>query len=189
MEPESITRILWQQAKSGDSAAFDQLFALHVDQLLVFIRARLGGGLREKIEPEDILQDAHLAAWKGFEEFDYSDEGAFRRWMCRIINNRLRDAHDYYAAKKRQPVAQPKSAPTGPLTALGRAETRQSIDAALASLSDDHRQVLLLRYFEGLSTEEAGLRMNRPAGAIRNLCARALVELGKHLSKSKGQST
>ncbi len=44
--------------------------------------------------------------------------------------------------------------------------------------------MLLLRYFEGLSAEEAGQRMNRTAGAIRNLAARALVELGKQLGDS-----
>lgn len=181
MEPESVSKELWRLAKTGDRLAFEQLFGLHSDRLLVFVRTKLGGALREKIEPEDVLQDAFVTALKSFDEFEYTDDGAFLRWMCRLIDHRLRDAYDYFTAKKRQAIPLPRSAPTGPLTALGRAENRQQLEAALSKLSDEHREVLLLRYFEGLSAEEAGVRMNRSAGAIRNLAARALVELGRQM--------
>jgi len=184
MVQESNTKILWRKAKAGDQAAFEQLFAMHAEPLLAFVRSRLGGALRDKLEPEDILQDAYLAALKCFDDFEYTDEGAFRRWMCRIIDNRMRDSHDYFAAKKRQEAPLPPSPLTGPLTAFGRMENRQRIEAALAMLSLEHREVLLLRYYEGLSAEQAGVRMQRTAGAIRNLSARALVELARHLGKS-----
>lgn len=185
MANESLTKTLWRKAKAGDDASFDRLFALHADRLHVFVKAKLGAALREKIEAEDVLQDAYLSALKSFDQFEYIDEGAFLRWMCRIIDHRLRDAHDYFTAEKRQAVPLARKAPTGPSTALHRAEARQSIEAALLQLSEEHRQVILLRYFEGLSTEETGQRMNRTTGAIRNLCARALVELGKHFPTEK----
>jgi RNA polymerase sigma-70 factor, ECF subfamily len=180
VEPESITRVLWRQARAGDQSAYERLFSLHADRVLLFIRARLGK-LQEKIEPEDVLQDAYLAAHRSFADFEYTDDGAFFRWLCRIIDNRLRDAHDYFAAKKRQEVAIPRAALTGPVTALHRAEDRERVERALAQLSDDYRDVLLLRYFEGYTAEETGQRMNRSAGAVRSLAVRALVELGKHL--------
>jgi RNA polymerase sigma-70 factor (ECF subfamily) len=75
----------------------------------------------------------------------------------------------------------PRSDPTGVITALDRAEHREKVARALDALGDDHRQVLLLRFFEGLSAEETGQRMGRTAGAIRKLTARALTELGKQL--------
>ncbi len=127
------------------------------------------------------MQEAYAAAWQSFSKFDYADDGAFLRWMCRIIDHRLRDANDYFDAAKRQVHAIPQSASTGPVTALARAENRERLQAALTQLSDEHREVILLRYFQGLSTEEAGDRMRRSAGAIRSLLSRALVELGKHL--------
>lgn len=181
MEPESITKKLWREAKAGDQAAYERLFALHTDRLLVFVRLRLGPGLREKVEAEDVLQDAYVAALKSFQEFNYTDDGAYLRWMCRIIDNRLRDANDYFRAQKRRETPLPRSHPTGPVTALQRAENRQRVAAALESLSAEHREVLLLRYFEGLSADEAGQRMQRSAGAIRSLSARALIELAKQL--------
>ena len=178
---DSITQTLCHQAKSGDRQAYDRLFALHTDRALMFTRARLGPKLREKVESIDIVQDAYLAAFQAFENFEYTDEGSFTRWLCRIIENRIRDMNDHFAAKKRQAVPLPKSGPTGPITALDRAEHREKILRALDGLAEDHRQVLLLRFFEGLSAEDVGQMMDRTAGAVRKLTSRALVELGKRL--------
>jgi len=176
---ESITRILCDQAQAGSREAYDRLFALHADRALLFIRARLGRKLRECVESQDVLQDAYLAAHQAFPQFEYTDEGAFTRWLCRIIEHRLCDLGDHFGALKRQAVEVPQSNPTGPWTAVDRAEHRERVARAMDSLSDDHRQVLLLRFFEGLSAEETGARMQRSAGAIRKLTARALAELGR----------
>lgn len=181
MQPESITRVLWRQARQGDAAAYEQLFSHHVDRLLMFIRARLGTGLRGRIEPEDVLQDTYLAAHRGFAEFEYNEDGAFLRWLCRIVENRIRDWNDHFSAGKRQSIEVPRSAVTGPVTALARAELCQRMEQALKLLPEDQRMVLLLRYFEGMTAEEAGVQLNRTSGAVRKLTARALVELGRHL--------
>jgi len=185
VEAESIAKQLWRKAKAGDQAAYEELFVLHVDRLLVFIRAKLGDQLRGKLEAEDVLQDAWASALNSFDQFEYTDEGAFVRWMCRIIENRMRDANDYFNAAKRRQVVLPRSALTGPSTCLNRAENQAAIETALQELSPDHRDVILLRYFEGLTAEEAGERMNRSAGAVRNLTSRALIELGTHLGTDR----
>jgi RNA polymerase sigma-70 factor (ECF subfamily) len=179
MEPS--TKILWERARAGDREAYDRLFRFHSDRALLFIRARLGPKLREQVESGDVLQDAYLAAHAAFAGFEYTDDGAFLRWLCRIIENRIRDLRDHFEARKRQPVELPQDNPTGPITALDRAEQREKIARALDRLSEDHRHVLLLRYFEGLSAEETALLMGRSAGAVRKLTARALAELGKQL--------
>ncbi len=179
---ETITRTLWLQARGGDRAAYDRLFALHADRALMFIRARLGPRLRASVESADVLQDAYLAAHAAFDRFDYTEEGAFARWLFRIIENRLRDLNDYLGAKKRQAVALPALDPaTGPVTAADRAERREALVRALDRLDEDHRRVILLRYFEGLGAEETGRLMGRSPGAVRKLAARALAELGEKL--------
>jgi RNA polymerase sigma-70 factor (ECF subfamily) len=178
---DSITKTLCLRAQAGDREAYDRLFSLHADRALLFIRARLGPKLRAKIESVDVLQDAYLAAHQAFDRFEYADDGSFLRWLCRIIENRIRDANAHFGAQKRQAVPLPKSDPTGPLTALDRAQSREQLLRALDRLNDDHRQVLILRFFEGCSAEEAGEVMQRSAGAVRSLTHRALVELGKQL--------
>ena len=60
MEPESLSHQLWNRARAGDAAAFEQLFALHTPRLLVLIRYRMSDRLRGVLEPEDILQEAYL---------------------------------------------------------------------------------------------------------------------------------
>src|SRR5262249_25528437 len=178
---DSISKLLWQKARGGDRAAYDHLFALHADRALLFIRARLGPKLRSNVESGDVLQEAYLAAHQAFANFEYTDDAAFMRWLCRIIENRIRDLGDHYGAQKRQPVPLPHSNPAGPITTLDRAEHREKVTLALDALDKDHRQVLLHRFFEGLSAEETGLRMDRSPGAVRKLTARALTALGKVL--------
>ena len=174
----SITHMLWHKAKAGDESAYGRLFALHTDRALLFIRARLGRALRTTIDANDILQDAYLAMHKAFDSFEYTDDGSFLRLLCRLIENRIRDWNDYVRAAKRQPVPLPVCDGTGPTTALDRTLEREKLLVALDRLSEDHRTVLLLRYFEGLTAEEAGQRLERSAGAVRKLTVRALAELG-----------
>ena len=178
---DSLARTLFDQARAGDRDAYDRLFGLHVDRALLYTRARLGPKLRNRLDSGDVLQEACLAAHQAFDRFEYIDDGAFLRWLCRIIDNRIRDLGDRFAARKRQPAEVPRSNPTGPGTNLDRAAHRAQIASALDALADDHRLVLLYRFFEGLSAEETGARMGRSAGAVRKLTARALTELGKQL--------
>ncbi len=187
MEPKSIARTLYEQAKAGDAAAYEELFGQCADRLLMFIRLRMGS-LQGKVEAEDILQDAYLSAHRGFAEFQYESDGAFLRWLCCIVDHRLRDSVDYFAASKRQPVVIPRSTQTGPFTALKRMEQQQQIEQAIRSMSPEHQRVLLLRYFQGLSAEEAGQAMGKSANAIRSLTARALSQLGQHLSLRNSSS-
>ncbi len=177
MNQDTLT--LWQKARDGDREAYDRLFAIYSDRALMYIRARLGPRLRSTIESRDILQDTYLAAHRNFSSFDHTDDGAFGRWLCRIAENRIRDLGDYWGAGKRRIVALPEPEPeTGPVTAVDRAERRQALLQGIDALSEDHRAVLLLRYFEGLDVEETARRMDRSAGAVRKLTARALAELG-----------
>ena len=178
---ESITKLLCERARAGDRRAYDRLFSLHESRALLFIRARLGEKIRSKMESQDVLQDAYLAAHQAFPDFQYTDDNAFTRWFCRIIENRIRDWADHFNAQKRQVVELPRPDPTGPLTALDRADHREKIARALESMSPDHRQVLLCRFFQGLSAEETAQQMARSAGAVRKLTARALIELRKKL--------
>jgi RNA polymerase sigma-70 factor (ECF subfamily) len=181
--PDDTIRTLWQRARSGDADARDRLFAAHADRASLFIRARLGPGLREHVDSQDVLQEAYLAAHRDFERFEYREEGAFGRWLFRIIENRLRDLGDRHGAAKRRPAElPPREPPTGPATAAERNDRQAQLLRALDALPEDQRAVLIHRYFEGLDAEETGRLLGRSAGAVRKLTARALVAFGKVLT-------
>jgi RNA polymerase sigma-70 factor (ECF subfamily) len=63
-----------------------------------------------------------------------------------------------------------------------RAEDARRVRAALEQLPDDRRQVILLRFVDGLSAREAGLVLDRSEGAVRVLLHRALRDLGERLT-------
>ena len=54
---------------------------------------------------------------------------------------------------------------------------------ALASLTRDQREAILLRYVVGLSAREAGAVLGRPEGAVYSLQSRALAALRRHLAE------
>ena len=185
MRPKTLTEVA-QLAAAGDS--FDRCLANFLDEFYATPAAAALSPTPELLAPQlgelGRVQDAYLAAHQAFGEFTYTDDGAFTKWLCRIIDHRLCDLGDRFAALKRQPVELPRADASGPITKLDRAEHRERLSNALDQLSEDHRQVLLLRYFEGLGAEEAGQKLQRSAGAVRNLTARALVELGKILGNT-----
>ena len=59
---------------------------------------------------------------------------------------------------------------------------RERVEALLSDLTDDQREVLLLRVVAGLSVEETAQAVGRPAGAVRALQHRALARLRSVLS-------
>jgi RNA polymerase sigma-70 factor (ECF subfamily) len=64
-----------------------------------------------------------------------------------------------------------------PSQSAQRREMSVVLADALAELSDDYREVLLLRSIQELDWDEVALRMGRSGGAVRMLWARALKEL------------
>jgi RNA polymerase sigma-70 factor, ECF subfamily len=69
------------------------------------------------------------------------------------------------------------------LDALGRDEEIQQIRIALALLTPEQRQVIGLRFLEGLSLEDTARTMDRPLGAIKSLQHRALNSMKRQILK------
>ena len=189
---------LLKRARAGDRKAYDELFARVADRVLFFVRMRLGGRLRDKVDSLDVLQDVYMEAHKDLERFEHQGEGALARWLCRLVENRLRDLADHYAAKKRQPpgAALPVTAVlqavrdsgTGPVTAAARIETRERLAKSMDHLEEEEREVLLLRFYQAKTYDEIAAATGRSSSAVRRLLGRALKSLGTKL-EGEGECT
>ena len=193
-EPEHRrkTIVLVEQARRGDREAYDRLFALSADRVLQFIRMRLGSGLRSKVESMDILQEAYLAAHRDFERFEYRGDDAFARWLCRIVENRIRGEADYFGAgKRRNPGAAPpvsavlsriRAQGSGVVTGAARLEERARLEAAMAGLAEREREALLLRYWQGRTIDEIAGLTGRSPTSVRRILGRAVLRLGGRIA-------
>lgn len=190
-----MTAALVAKAKDGDQEAYDHLFATAAERALLFIRLRLGGRLRENVESMDVLQDAYLDAYQAFDRFEYRDDDAFAKWLCRIIENKIRGLADHHGAKKRQPPGKPvqisaivekAKSMTGPATAVGRLENKQKLAAALGELEGEEREALLLRFFQDRTVDEIANLLGRSPTGTRRLLGRATARLGG-LLQGKGK--
>jgi RNA polymerase sigma-70 factor (ECF subfamily) len=177
-------------AKGGDRDAYDRLFARAAERALLFVRLRMGPRLRSEAESLDVLQDAYLAAHRDFAAFEPRGPGSFNRWLCRLIENRLRDAADRQDAAKRPPPerAAPVSAliararaEAGPATVAADGERRARLERALGELDDASRRAVLLRHFQGMTVDDVAHALVMSPTSVRRLLGAALVRLGAAL--------
>lgn len=191
MNRTNMTLKLVEAAREGDKDAYDQLFALAGKRALQFIRMRLGQGLREKVDSMDILQEAYLQALRDFQRFEYEGDDAFARWLCRIIENRIRGDLDYFKAKKRKPeksehpvslvLSKVWASDTGVVTQAGRKEMRQKLEQAMEELSPDEREILLLRFYQDRTIDEIANLVGRSPTSVRRFLGRCALRLGQLL--------
>ncbi len=186
---------LVEQIRGGDAKAFNELFGRYLTRVENLVRARLGAELRTRESTSDIVQEVYLEAVRSFDRFSPQAPQGFYRWLCKIVEHKIIDAHrkHFGAARRdaRREVAleQIGAQATGaaredsPSQVLLRDEACESLREALMRLPPDQRRVIELRQFEMLSSAEVGERMNRSAEAVRALLVRALKRLAQETGK------
>ena len=177
--------VLLRRARDGSGEALGALFEACGGRLLALIRLRLGPGLRRELESRDILQATFLRAFERLDQFEGSGSRTLMAWLAAIACNEIRDRAHYFGRQRRDagarvslhsslPVAESLSSQVSRLQLKADA---QKLEAALATLSPDHREVIVLRQYEELGFREIGDRLGRTEDAARMLYARALAAL------------
>jgi RNA polymerase sigma-70 factor (ECF subfamily) len=133
-----------------------------------------------------------LEAQQDLQSFAGDSESAFMAWLRTVIANNILNEYRYWAAKKRSGARQEMSLESSavdevratemtPLTTASERERRKRITVAIALLSDEYREVILLRNRDGLSFSDIGQKLNRTADAARMLWGRAIQKLTEQL--------
>jgi len=163
------------RASQADLAAFGTLYRRYLDRVYGYAFYLLG----DHHDAEDATERTFVAALAAIGAF--RDEGAsFRSWLFRIAHNQVANAlrtRGRRSAASLEAVEEPSSRTADPAVAVTAADEARELRRALATLSEDRRQVIVLRFVDGLSAREIGVVLGRSEGAVRVLQHRALREL------------
>jgi RNA polymerase sigma-70 factor (ECF subfamily) len=171
---------LLARARERDPDALSLLLRLCQPRLEAIIASRLGNGLRQSIETDDVLQEVLLRAVRSIETFASHDMDSFLRWLGTIAEHVILDLARRRARQEKTPLGGRQDiAATSPSESkiIRRDERFRRLQKALHSLSPDHRQVILLARIEGLPLKEVAARMKRSPAAVTQLLLRALRKL------------
>jgi RNA polymerase sigma-70 factor (ECF subfamily) len=160
-------------ALSGDEQAFEELIRTYSRRIYVVAYAIV----QDVAEAEDIVQDTFLKVHQT--GAGVRDPQKFPAWLLMVTRNAARDR-----LRRRKPQAPSESFDTlvddraaTPGSALEREEAQGHLRRALATLPEDHRTALTLRYLEGHDYRTIETTMGLSNGALRGILGRALGTL------------
>jgi RNA polymerase sigma-70 factor (ECF subfamily) len=195
--PDSAeTQRLLAQVRGGDREALNELLAQHRPYLERFVELCLDPELRPRVDPSDVVQEAHLEAMRRLSGYLAQPPMPFRLWLRQLARDRLLRLRRRHVRAARRAVGREVPLPdrsslqlaqqllaAGPTPEqqLDQEELARRIRQGLAELSDADREILLLRNFEGLSYAEIGYILAIEPAAARKRHGRAVVRLHRVL--------
>ena len=168
-----VSRLI-KKAISGDGEAFGELYNIYLDRIYRYVFYQV----RDKMTAEDITEEVFIKAWKALASCK-GKERTFSSWLYRIAHNQLIDS-----LRKRRSELPLQPEMTGVLFDRNQAEgalEQQEQLAALEHLPRNQKQVIILKFIEGLDNREISRIMSKSEGAIRVLQTRALTALRQRL--------
>jgi RNA polymerase sigma-70 factor (ECF subfamily) len=197
-DSESVADLL-AQARQNGPAELDRLFASCRNYLGLVARAQVESWLQAKVDASDLIQQTLLEAYRDFAHFRGTTEAEWLAWLRRILaHNAANFVRQYRGTEKRQArrevalagpgdgsaargLLDPADGGESPSQLLLRKERELLIADALARLSPDHREVIMLRNLQRLPFQEVAERMGRSRPATQMLWMRALQKLQETL--------
>lgn len=168
----------WQQGSAG---ALEALVGRHHAPLLAHL-ARLTGDAQVA---EDLVQETFVRLVR--EAHSYRYPRPFVPWLYTIARNLARNHwQSAYQRHVRTGAEQPEAVGHDPDPAewIERLERRHGLQAALAGLSFEQREVLSLRYGQEMSVEDAAATLGVPPGTVKSRAFNALRKLRERLEQS-----
>jgi RNA polymerase sigma-70 factor (ECF subfamily) len=169
-----------QRAREGDDLAWSALYDDLAGQLLGYLRGRGAP------EPEDQVGETFLQVARDLPSFT-GDEIGFRSWVFTIAHRRMLDAS---RSRRRRPLgllpaerlsavaeALESAVTTEMEEAIARIADAELLTGLLAHLSEEQREVLLLRFGSDLDTATVGEITGRSANAVAAITRRGLARL------------
>ncbi len=155
-----MDRELVMRAQRGDRDAFAALAAASVDRLYAVARMVL----RDADRAEDAVQETLVRSWRQLPSL--RDPSRFDAWQRRTLMRAIVDEQRRGRRHDAQ-VRVIRIEPSHPDGSMAIAD-RDELDRGLRAISPDHRAVLVLRYFVGLTVPEIADAMGIPDGTAKS---------------------
>ena len=185
---------LIERARHEEPGALDRLLDSYRNYLRLLARTGLDASLQGKADPSDLVQDALLKASLRFGQFRGSNDAELAGWLRQILARCLADFIRRYRTGIRRAGREQSldellnrsseamerilaTEASSPSDSAQRRDLGVVLSDALAELSDDHREVIVLHHLDGLGWDEVARRLGRTPGAARMLWTRALKQL------------
>ncbi|MFA5248810.1 MAG: sigma-70 family RNA polymerase sigma factor [Patescibacteria group bacterium] len=179
---ESLVRLTLES-----QANFAYLIRRYKDKLFYYIK-RISGFPEEEIE--DILQDVFLKVYKNLNSFN--DDSKFSSWIYGIAHNETISA---YRKKRSRPQKTDLEVDDDGVEKISSGfdlekeisdkMTGEEIVATLQEMEDKYREIIVLKFFEGLDYKEISDVIKKPMGTVASLMNRAKKEFKKKFDQNK----
>jgi RNA polymerase sigma-70 factor, ECF subfamily len=156
--------------RSGDELR--ELYRRYAGELFGFACNALG----DRELAEEVVQDVFARLWRHAGDYDRR-KASVRTWLYSIARNRIVDARRRAAVRPVSVSAQMDEEACEVDPDFERAVLRWQVAAALARLSPEHRQVIRLAHWGGLSLQEIAKRSGVPVGTVKSRVYYALRSL------------
>ena len=181
-------------ASDGDVDALQRLMIEYHEPLRVAVGRALDGAAARRVDPDDVLQDAYVAAFQAVDRCTFDGPAAFYKWLETVALNQLKDQLRALGRQKRDIAREAREPENGrttypelaarlvaadstPSHRVARGEAVAAVVSSLARLTGDQRDVVRLRFLEGQSVAEVAAFLGKSEPAIHMLCHRGLKAL------------
>ena len=166
-----------RRAQEYDEPAVEALYQKYYPKIYNYAFLQMGDAQAS----EDLASDVMLKMIESMHKYTFRGL-PFGAWVFRIARNRLIDLHRRRRRRGEVDLSGTlSSALASPQVLAERALERGQIQVALKHLTDEQRQVIVLKFIQGFDNRSIGKIMGRSEGAIKSLQHRALGALRRLL--------
>jgi RNA polymerase sigma-70 factor, ECF subfamily len=166
-QPSEIAGLV-EKAVSGNFSAFGELYDIYLDRIYRYVFYQV----KDKMTAEDITEEVFLKAWKAIKSCK-GKEKTFSSWLYRIAHNHM--INTLRSMKKFTPLEEVEI--IDPKGEVGAEIENQELLKTLDCLPENQKQIIVLKFIEGLDNREIGKIMGKNEGAVRITQMRALATL------------
>jgi len=172
-------RRLVELAQQGDREALEALYLMHFDRIYSYLHMSVGN----RHDAEDLTTQTFLKMLEAIGRFRWQS-APFSAWLFRIAHNL---AMDHFRSRRRWQPEEEVPEPAGQVESSAEDEALRVLSSEnmfdlIEQLSDEQRQVLILKFVFDFSNLEAATVLEKTEGAVKSLQHRALASLQKHVS-------